>query len=106
MKLIRRCCFLLSVLALGLMISAVAYGQAAAPAAAPAAAAPPPSAAELKDTAGKAPATADLAKGDPGGSLTGTINDVPVSDSKVGPTLVDVANQAGQNKIAINFTWT
>ena len=100
MNLIRRCCFLLSVFALGLMISAVAYGQTAA------SAAPPPSAAELKDTAAKAPSTADLAKGDPGGSMTGTINDVPVSDSKTGLTAGDVANQVGQNKIAINFTWT
>src|SRR5437899_7070819 len=106
MKLIRRCCLLLSLLALGLMISAVAYGQAAAPAAAPAAAAPPPSAAELKDTAAKAPSTADLAKGDPSGSLTGTVSDVPVSDSKTGLTLGDVASQVGQNKIGINFTWT
>jgi len=106
MNLIRRFCLLLSVLGLGLMISAVAYGQAAAPAAPAAAAAPPPSAAELKDAAAKAPSTADLAKGDPGGSLTGTINDVPVSDSKTGLTLGDTANQVGQNKIAINFTWT
>ncbi len=64
------------------------------------------SAAELKDAAGKAPATAVLANGDPGGSLTGTISDVPVSDSKAGVTLADVANQVGQNKIGINFTWT
>src|SRR6266581_4965049 len=105
MNLIRRCCTFL-ILALGLMVSVMAYGQAAAPAAAPAPAAPPPTAAELKDTAAKAPATTDLAKGDPGGSLTGTINDVPVSDPKVGATLGDVANQVGQNKIAINFTWT
>src|SRR5947207_2518532 len=105
MNLTRRCCTFL-ILALGLMVSVMAYGQAAAPAAAPAAAAPPPTAAELKDTAAKAPATTDLAKGDPGGSLTGTINDGPVSDPKVGATLGDVANQVGQNKIAINFTWT
>ena len=98
MKLFRLCCFLLSVLALGLMISAVAYGQAAA--------APPPSAAELKDTAAKAPTTDQLKAGDPGGSMTGTINDVPVSDSKTGLTAGDIANQVGQNKIAINFTWT
>jgi len=104
MNLIRRCCSFL-ILALGLMMSVMAYGQAAAPAAAPVAA-PPPSAAELKDTAAKAPATADLAKGDPGGSLTGTINDVPVSDTKTGLTAGDVANQVGQNKIAINFVWT
>ncbi|HVU48815.1 MAG TPA: ammonium transporter [Terracidiphilus sp.] len=64
------------------------------------------SAAELKDAAGKAPTTAVLANGDPGGSITGTINDVPVSDSKAGLTLGDVANQVGQNKIGINFTWT
>src|SRR5207248_4961517 len=34
------------------------------------------------------------------------INYVPVSDRKVGATLGDVADQVGQNKIAINFTWT
>src|SRR6266536_3779671 len=104
MNLIRRCCTFL-ILALALMVSVMAYGQAAAPSAAPAAAAPP-SAAELKDTAAKSPATTDLAKGDPGGSLTGTINDVPVSDPKTGLTVGDVANQVGQNKVAINFTWT
>ena len=69
-------------------------------------AAPSASAAELKDTASKAPTTAILANGDPGGSLTGTINDVPVSDAKAGVTIGDVANQVGQNKIGINFTWT
>ena len=69
-------------------------------------AAPSASAGELKDTAGKAPTTATLAAGDPGGSLTGTISDVPVGDAKVGLTLGDVANQVGQNKIGINFTWT
>src|SRR5438270_5503917 len=91
----------------GLTIGAMAQ-TAAAPA--PAAAAPAPavsaSAAELKDAASKAPATADLAKGDPGGTITGTINDVPAADSKVGVTLPDVANQVGQNKIAVNFVWT
>jgi ammonium transporter, Amt family len=68
----------------------------------------PPSvtAVELKDAAGKAPATTTLAAGDPGGALTGTISDVPVSDTKAGLTLGDVANQVGQNKIGINFTWT
>jgi ammonium transporter, Amt family len=68
--------------------------------------APSASAAELKDAAGKAPTSATLANGDPGGALTGTVNDVPVSDSKVGLTLGDVASQVGQNKIGINFTWT
>ena len=87
--------------------------QTAAPAPAPAAAqaaapaAPLPGwTAELKDALGKAPDSTALRKGDPGGSITGTINDVPISDSKIGPTLPDVANQVGQNKIAINFVWT
>jgi Amt family ammonium transporter len=69
-------------------------------------AAPSASAAELKDAAAKAPTTATLAAGDPGGSLTGTVSDVPVGDAKTGLTLGDVANQVGQNKIGINFTWT
>jgi Amt family ammonium transporter len=107
MKMIRKSGLCLCILALGLLMSSMAYAQAAAPAAAPAAAAPPPAAdAQLKDAAGKAPAVADLQKGDPGGSITGTINDVPASDSKAGVTLPDVANQVGQNKIAVNFTWT
>jgi len=46
------------------------------------------------------------AKGDPGAEKTGTVNDVAVADSKKGLTLADVANQAGQNKVAINFVWT
>ena len=53
------------------------------------------------------PQAADIAeKGDPGAEMTGTINDVPVSNAKRGLTLADVVNQIGQNKIAINFTWT
>ncbi len=67
---------------------------------------PSASAAELKDAAAKAPTTANLQQGDPGGTLTGTINDVPAADTKAGVTLADVANQVGQNKIAVNFTWT
>src|SRR5246500_2911406 len=67
---------------------------------------PSASAAELKDALSKAPTTATLANGDPGGALTGTVNDVPVGDAKTGLTLGDTANQVGQNKIAINFTWT
>jgi Amt family ammonium transporter len=69
-------------------------------------AAPSASAAELKDAAAKAPTTATLANGDPAGTITGTINDVPAADPKVGLTLGDVANQVGQNKIGINFVWT
>ena len=53
------------------------------------------------------PKTDDMAaKGDPGAELTGTVNDVTMTDAKKGPTLADLANQAGQNKIAINFVWT
>ncbi len=68
----------------------------------------PPSAAtaELKTSLAAAPSTSTLANGDPGGAITGTVNDVPVADSKAGLTLSDVANQVGQNKIAVNFVWT
>jgi len=53
------------------------------------------------------PKTDDIAaKGDPGAEMTGTVNDVPVSDAKKGLTLADVVNQVGQNKVAINFVWT
>ncbi len=67
---------------------------------------PSASAAELKSALSAAPTTSTLANGDPGGALTGTVNDVPVADAKTGLTLGDVANQVGQNKIGINFTWT
>ena len=54
-----------------------------------------------------APKSDDIAaKGDPGAEQTGTVSDVAVADAKKGLTLADVANQAGQNKIAINFVWT
>ena len=43
------------------------------------------STADLKAAAAKAPTTADLQQGDPGGSLTGTINDVPVCRSEGWP---------------------
>jgi ammonium transporter, Amt family len=106
---IRSCCLGLWVLALGLALGLVARAQTQAPAPAAPAAAPAPATpvdAELKDAAGKAPSQMDLQKGDPGGTITGTINDVPAADSKVGVTLPDVANQVGQNKIAVNFVWT
>jgi ammonium transporter, Amt family len=45
-------------------------------------------------------------KGDPDGSLTGTVSDIAVSDPKKGLTIADALNQIGQNKIAINFVWT
>jgi ammonium transporter, Amt family len=105
MKLTRASSLVLCIVAIILATGIVVHAQA--PAAAPAAAAPIPAAdAQLKDAAGKAPTTADLAKGDPGGTITGTINDVPAADSTKGVTLPDVANQVGQNKIAANFIWT
>ena len=67
-----------------------------------------PARVEAADLSGiKGPDTAQIAEnGDPGAEVTGTVNDVTVSDAKVGLTLADLANQAGQNKIAINFVWT
>ena len=59
--------------------------------------------ADVKNVA--APAAQARAQGDPDGSLTGTVADIAVSDSKKGLTLGDVLNQIGQNKIAINFVW-
>src|SRR4051794_32313548 len=53
-----------------------------------------------------APSAEDLSKGDPEGTKTGTVNDIAPSDPKKGLTLADTLNQVGQNKIAINFTWT
>jgi ammonium transporter, Amt family len=110
-KILTSSCLSLCLITLGLALGAVAYAQAPAPAAAAPTAATPtpplaPADAQLKDAAGKAPSMADLAKGDPGGTITGTINDVPAADSKAGVTLPDVANQVGQNKIAANFIWT
>ena len=103
------CCLMLSFLAIRLSLGMVAHAQAprsrrtgrsrpAAPLT--------PADAELKDAAGKAPTPTDMQKGDPGGTITGTINDVPAADTKAGVTLPDVANQVGQNKIAANFIWT
>src|SRR5437763_9389720 len=84
---------------------------AATPAATPPAAATPLTDADLKGIA--TPKAEDRAKGDPDGALTGTVSDVAVADPITdktprakGLTLGDLANQAGQNKIAINFMWT
>jgi Amt family ammonium transporter len=52
------------------------------------------------------PSTDDLTAGDPSGTKTGTVNDIVAADPKKGVTLTDVVNQVGQNRIAINFTWT
>jgi Amt family ammonium transporter len=98
-----------------LLLASFGSGQtppAAAPPAAPAAAAPTPvTDADLK--AIEAPKPEVRAKGDPDGALTGTVADVAVADpitdktpKAKGLTIADVVNQVGQNKIAINFTWT
>jgi Amt family ammonium transporter len=84
--------------AVAMIASAVPFARADA--------SPSAATAELRTDAAAAPSTGALANGDPGGSITGTINDVPVADSKAGITAGDVANQVGQNKIAVNFVWT
>lgn len=91
-------------------LTAILFGVAAfaqTPATPPPAAQPAPVAITDADVKGVEAPKAELrAKGDPDGSLTGTVADVAVSDSKKGLTIADVINQVGQNKIAINFTWT
>jgi Amt family ammonium transporter len=89
-----------------LLPTSIALAQSPAPAAASSPAAPPKpiTTADIKNISG--PSTAELAKGDPGGTITGTVNDIPVSDPKVGLTLADVINTVGQNRIADNFIWT
>src|SRR4029078_425870 len=44
-------------------------------------------------------------QGDPTGATTGTASDVTVKDPK-NPTLQEVMETVGHNKIAINFVWT
>jgi Amt family ammonium transporter len=81
-----------------------AAAAAPVPAAAPA---PKPVPITDADLAGAPVPSADArAKGDPDGSLTGTASDITVTDAKKGVTIGDLANQVGQNKIAINFVWT
>ncbi len=92
--------------------AARAFAQTPAPApatsSAPAATPAPPSKPILDTDLSSVPvpSTESRAKGDPDGSLTGNASDVTVSDPKKGLTIADLANQVGQNKIAINFVWT
>jgi Amt family ammonium transporter len=75
----------------------------------PAANTPPPASKPILDTdlsGTPVPSPESRAKGDPDGSLTGNVSDITVADPKKGLTISDVANQVGQNKIAINFVWT
>jgi Amt family ammonium transporter len=77
----------------------------ASPPAAQAASEPKPiTDADLKGVSG--PKADERAKGDPGGIITGTVNDIPVADMKKGLTVDDVVNAVGQNIIAANFIWT
>ncbi len=105
---VKRCSWIVGVMLLLCAFPAWTQTQSAA-SNAPAAAAPPPAPAmdaPLNVKAAQPPSTDDLAKGDPGGTKTGTVNDVVVSDTKKGLTLADTVNQVGQNRIAINFVWT
>ncbi len=86
-------------------LPAWAQGQAAAPSA-PAAAATPPPLAVNAPLPVSGPSADDQAAGDPSGTKTGTANDVVHADPAKPLTLVDLVNQAGQNRIAINFVWT
>jgi Amt family ammonium transporter len=52
------------------------------------------------------PTADDQAAGDPSGTKTGTVNDIVKADPTKPLTVTDLVNQAGQNRIAINFTWT
>lgn len=54
----------------------------------------------------KAKSDSLAANGDPAGDLVGSETDVTVADASKGISLLDLAKQVGQNKIAINFTWT
>ena len=55
--------------------------------------------------AAAAPAPAPPPKPDPGGTATGTIADVPAKEAGK-PTLVEVAEAVGHNRVAINLMWT
>src|SRR5438128_2214898 len=84
-----------------LLPTSLSLAQSPAPAAAP----PKPiTTTDIKNISG--PSAADQAKGDPAGTITGTVNDIPVTDTKAGLSLADVVNTVGQNRIAINFVWT
>ncbi len=57
------------------------------------------------DAAAQAAAPAPPPKPDPGGTATGTIADVPAKEAGK-PTLVEVADAVGHNRVAINIMWT
>jgi Amt family ammonium transporter len=65
----------------------------------------PPAASAAPDTAAPAPAPPAPKGPDPTGAVTGTAADVPVKDAK-NPTLLEVMDTVGHNKISINIMWT
>ncbi len=95
-----------SLLLLATLALAVSILPAQPPAAAPAAAAAPKAITDADLKGIDTPKPEARVKGDPDGGLTGTAADVAVADAKKGMTLADLVNQVGQNKVAINFTWT
>jgi Amt family ammonium transporter len=97
-----------SLLGLGALMGALSLSSVLLAADAPAQAPGTGSAVVLnaKEYADANPSAKITDQGDPGASLTGNASDVTVADGKVGLTLADLAAQAGQNKIAINFVWT
>ncbi len=100
-------CLWMAVIAL-LACALPVTGQAQAAAPAPAAAAAPVPAAPAADAALSVtgPSADDQAAGDPSGTKTGTVNDIVKADPNKPLTIGDLVNQAGQNRIAINFVWT
>src|SRR5712692_11396155 len=97
----------LAVLAVVIGAAAPTAADEAAPAAPAANEAAPAVAITTADIKGvTVPSADDLAKGDPGGTLTGNAGDIVVADSKAGLTLADVVSQVGQNRVAINFVCT
>ncbi len=61
--------------------------------------------AEEKPAAEAAPAAAASVAADPSGAATGTIADVPAKEAGK-PTLLEVAETVGHNRISINIMWT
>jgi ammonium transporter, Amt family len=108
MSRIEKLCSLTLTIVLLSGISAWAQSQSSASSNAPAAAqtSAPAMDAPLNTKMAQPPSTDDLAKGDPGGTKTGTVNDVIAADPNKGLTLADTVNQVGQNRIGINFVWT
>ncbi len=103
----KRCSWMIVLALLLCACSAWAQSGSAASSAPPAPPAPAPAmTAPLDVKAAQPPTTDELQKGDPGGTKTGTVNDIVVSDPNKGLTLADTVNQVGQNRVAINFTWT